>query len=508
MWLFSPSSSAADGADRPELNGASSSAQMQDEESTTIIAGARQKSYSAVHADHGAGPSERSSSAYCADDDDGATATNGAHGPITCDASPRAPMGNGAAFPSNDTAMRANGGTGGKSRRGLIYFRSIKPSDRRIIQTLHEEWFPVDYKDDFFDTLCGCEGDVGEGEKNNGTDGISGSCGAVGDGDGSSRKRRLLPGINQPLYCTVACFRELSDAEYDERLRREREREEREASWSFWSSGGDKLSRGEHGGFGLEDYDDEDCILWEVDQPEQSAMERDNRNGVEGQGSGSSSQLQEGSPMANGVATCKPCSYAATDPPENDDVIESGDSVFSIHHRRERERMKQFYSNGFRFDKVDDNSNMSVDNGVASQHTAHAPSSRNGAERDIDMPAYNDDGEQIIGCIVGTFLPSNMPARKHRSTLHERIPRDETASLLVPDCDRHSKMFYIMTLGTSREFRRCGLGSVLVNRVVDAIEEREPECGALYLHVITYNDGAIRLYERLGFMRVKEIKGK
>ncbi|KAL3789080.1 hypothetical protein ACHAW5_009819 [Stephanodiscus triporus] len=30
--------------------------------------------------------------------------------------------------------------------------------------------------------------------------------------------------------------------------------------------------------------------------------------------------------------------------------------------------------------------------------------------------------------------------------------------------------------------------------------------GALYLHVITYNEGAIRLYERLGFVRVKEIK--
>ena len=71
-------------------------------------------------------------------------------------------------------------------------------------------------------------------------------------------------------------------------------------------------------------------------------------------------------------------------------------------------------------------------------------------------------------------------------------------------------MFYIMTLGTTREFRRCGLGSLLVNRVVDMIEENEVEelCGALYLHVIIYNLCAIRLYERLGFMRVKKIKGE
>eukprot|EP00585_Thalassiosira_rotula_P020208 CAMPEP_0196208540 /NCGR_PEP_ID=MMETSP0912-20130531/9099_1 /TAXON_ID=49265 /ORGANISM="Thalassiosira rotula, Strain GSO102" /LENGTH=114 /DNA_ID=CAMNT_0041483343 /DNA_START=37 /DNA_END=381 /DNA_ORIENTATION=+ len=63
-----------------------------------------------------------------------------------------------------------------------------------------------------------------------------------------------------------------------------------------------------------------------------------------------------------------------------------------------------------------------------------------------------------------------------------------------------------MTLGTSRKFRRCGLGSLLVERVVDVIREEREECGALYLHVITYNLGAIRLYERMGFARVKEIK--
>ena len=40
------------------------------------------------------------------------------------------------------------------------------------------------------------------------------------------------------------------------------------------------------------------------------------------------------------------------------------------------------------------------------------------------------------------------------------------------------------------------------------IQTKEVECGALYLHVITYNKGAIRLYEKLGFMKVKTIKGE
>jgi ribosomal protein S18 acetylase RimI-like enzyme len=101
-----------------------------------------------------------------------------------------------------------------------------------------------------------------------------------------------------------------------------------------------------------------------------------------------------------------------------------------------------------------------------------------------------------------------MPANKQINNSDEKSPgRDETAQLLVPDANTHNKMFYIMTLGTTREVRRCGLGSVLVNRVVDMIEERK-EVGALYLHVIIYNECAIRLYERLGFARVKEIKGE
>ena len=85
--------------------------------------------------------------------------------------------------------------------------------------------------------------------------------------------------------------------------------------------------------------------------------------------------------------------------------------------------------------------------------------------------------------------------------------RDETATLLVPDSDEHPEMFYIMTLGTSSGFRRVGLGSILVNRVVDMIKSKQ-ECGTLYLHVIIYNETAIKLYERLGFSRVKKIRGE
>jgi ribosomal protein S18 acetylase RimI-like enzyme len=35
-----------------------------------------------------------------------------------------------------------------------ITFRPIEPKDRTQIQSLHEEWFPVEYQQDFYDDLC------------------------------------------------------------------------------------------------------------------------------------------------------------------------------------------------------------------------------------------------------------------------------------------------------------------------------------------------------------------
>lgn len=109
-----------------------------------------------------------------------------------------------------------------------------------------------------------------------------------------------------------------------------------------------------------------------------------------------------------------------------------------------------------------------------------------------NMPQPHQQQDEIIGCIVGAFL--------HPSRLNF-----ETAEMLVPNPQVHSKLFYIMTLGTVQEYRNLGLATSLIQQTMDLIEN-DPTCGALYLHVIPFNHAAIRFYEKLGFYRVCTIE--
>jgi ribosomal protein S18 acetylase RimI-like enzyme len=107
-----------------------------------------------------------------------------------------------------------------------------------------------------------------------------------------------------------------------------------------------------------------------------------------------------------------------------------------------------------------------------------------------------NDEDEIIACLVGMSITGSKLNRASRE-------------LLLPDWPyRHSKAFYIMTLGTVTKARNTGLASSLVTECIDNIVQSNSEYGALYLHVITTNQSAIRFYERLNFWRVQEIKSK
>jgi len=83
------------------------------------------------------------------------------------------------------------------------------------------------------------------------------------------------------------------------------------------------------------------------------------------------------------------------------------------------------------------------------------------------------------------------------------IPESLQGTLII-DPVIHTRAFYLMTLGTAKEFRHCRLGTTLIEKCLGMLAEVK-ECGAIYLHVIHFNVAAIRFYEKLGFYRVQTI---
>lgn len=73
-----------------------------------------------------------------------------------------------------------------------------------------------------------------------------------------------------------------------------------------------------------------------------------------------------------------------------------------------------------------------------------------------------------------------------------------------------------MTIGIVDECRRLGLGTRLLNHAISLLKLQWPACEIIYLHVVDYNESALRFYlnNRNRFIKHKvindhyDIKGK
>lgn len=63
-----------------------------------------------------------------------------------------------------------------------------------------------------------------------------------------------------------------------------------------------------------------------------------------------------------------------------------------------------------------------------------------------------------------------------------------------------------MTIGVVDECRRMGLGTLLLREAIKEINNTNTACEAIYLHVVDYNESAIKFYERNLFRMLKRIK--
>lgn len=73
----------------------------------------------------------------------------------------------------------------------------------------------------------------------------------------------------------------------------------------------------------------------------------------------------------------------------------------------------------------------------------------------------------------------------------------------TPDASEYTPYVYVLTVGVDAEYRRRGIAKALLERTLSRAA-KERGCAVAYLHVISHDVGALRMYESLGF----EVVGK
>ena len=73
----------------------------------------------------------------------------------------------------------------------------------------------------------------------------------------------------------------------------------------------------------------------------------------------------------------------------------------------------------------------------------------------------------------------------------------------TPGAGEYTPYVYVLTVGVDAEYRRRGIAKALLERTLSRAA-KERGCAVAYLHVISHDVGALRMYESLGF----EVVGK
>ncbi|KAF7242893.1 N-alpha-acetyltransferase 60 [Varanus komodoensis] len=93
----------------------------------------------------------------------------------------------------------------------------------------------------------------------------------------------------------------------------------------------------------------------------------------------------------------------------------------------------------------------------------------------------------IVGMIVAEI--------KSRAKVHK-----EDGDILASGFPVDTQVAYILSLGVVKEFRKHGIGSLLLESLKDHISTTaQDHCKAIYLHVLTTNNTAIHFYENRDF---------
>lgn len=110
----------------------------------------------------------------------------------------------------------------------------------------------------------------------------------------------------------------------------------------------------------------------------------------------------------------------------------------------------------------------------------------------VDRNRPNGQSDELVGFVTARIVLAK------ESEIGDMLRYDPSK----PD----QTLVYILTLGVVDGYRNLGIASSLIQKVVKYASSI-PSCRAVYLHVISYNDPAIRLYKKMSFQRVRRLQG-
>ncbi|KAG1354249.1 histone acetyltransferase MCC1 [Cocos nucifera] len=108
----------------------------------------------------------------------------------------------------------------------------------------------------------------------------------------------------------------------------------------------------------------------------------------------------------------------------------------------------------------------------------------------VDISRLDGQNDELIGFVTARIIP---------------VTESEIEDLLRYDASRKDQILvYILTLGVVEHYRNLGIATSLVREVIKYASSM-PNCRAVYLHVIAYNQPAISFYKKMLFKLVRRL---
>ncbi|XP_059667424.1 histone acetyltransferase MCC1-like isoform X2 [Cornus florida] len=110
----------------------------------------------------------------------------------------------------------------------------------------------------------------------------------------------------------------------------------------------------------------------------------------------------------------------------------------------------------------------------------------------VDSNRPNGQRDELIGFVTARIVLAK------ESEIEDLLRFDSSKS--------DQTLVYILTLGVVESYRNLGIASSLIREVIKYASSL-PTCRAVYLHVISYNNPAIHLYQKMSFQCVRRLYG-